>query len=127
VKYFSNVNSNGHCKYVVRFSIGIHKARSESYDTAIEAAVQADYLRAWLLATLPDGVAERFEELLSRVSTPPDLRPASYFELMDTIPKGGTWVEKTKAAPPWIARLIGQIFSTYQYDGTLAPKESEDE
>lgn len=109
--YYKNVEASGD-KYRVRLKLGMHQAYTLTVETAQQAAIDGDFLRAWLRATLPDCLAEKYQAQISAVSTPPQLRDEKYNALMLTIPKSGTWAEQIKSAPDWVAKFIARIMST---------------
>lgn len=124
MRYYSNIDSSG-IGYRVRLKIGMHQTYSPTVDDVDEAAFQADLLKAWLRATLPDSLAEKYEAQISKASTPPDKHTPAYHALMATVNKSGDWIEQIKTAPEWIARLITRIYKTYKYEIDDESGESE--
>jgi len=109
--YYKNIEPSGN-KYRARLKLGIHQTYSPSTETPQEAAQHADYLRAWLRATFPDCLAEKYENQISVVSTPPPYQDEKHKTLLASVPKLGTWAEQVQSAPEWIARFIARIMST---------------
>lgn len=109
--YYKNVEASGD-KYRVRLKLGMHQAYTLTVSSAQQAAIDGDYLRAWLRATLPDCLAEKWESQITVVSTPPSHQDDKYWALMRSIPKLDSWAEQIKSAPPWIAKFISRIMST---------------
>lgn len=116
MKYYSNIDASGN-GYRVRLKLGIHQTYSTTFADIDEAAFQADLLKAWLRATLPDVVAEKYESQISQPSTPHDKQTPQYHALLATVNRSAdSWVEQIKTAPEWIARLISRVYKTYKYE-----------
>lgn len=116
-EYYKNVEASGD-KYRVRLKLGMHQAYTLTVETAQQAAIDGDYLRAWLRATLPDCLTEKWEAQVCAVSTPPRLQDEKYRALMSSIPKSGTWTEQIKSAPDWVAKFVSRIMSTEEISAT---------
>lgn len=106
----AHIEANGN-KYRIRLRLGIHGVVKGAIPTAIEACHQADLLKAWLGAVLPDAIIEQHESTLTSVSTPASAQDDAYRALMASPVREGTWQEQIKTAPEWIAEYLRRIMS----------------